>query len=108
MTEKQYENKIKKWLKDNSCWYIKYWGGGQFTKAGVPDLLCCINGRFVAIEVKSETGTASDLQVYNIGKIISSGGVGIITKPSDWEQLKKMLEKIKTARPWGDRTAETK
>ena len=51
--EKNFENKVKDFLKKEGCWYVKYWGGGQYTKKGVPDILACCNGRFIGIEVKA-------------------------------------------------------
>lgn len=51
-SEKNFENRIKSFLKSNNCYFIKYWGGGEFTKAGVPDILACCNGRFLGIEVR--------------------------------------------------------
>ena len=44
-SEKNFENRIKSFLKSNNCYFIKYWGGGEFTKAGVPDILACCNGK---------------------------------------------------------------
>ena len=37
--EKNFENKVKKYLKEQGAWFIKYWGGAAFTKAGIPDPL---------------------------------------------------------------------
>ena len=92
--EKTYENKIKHFLKAKNIWYYKIWGGGLYTKAGVPDIIACVNGRFVAIEVKSETGKVTALQNKNIEDIIKSGGIAIITRPSEFEDLKKMIGDI--------------
>ena len=41
MTEKEkiLENRVKEFLKSEGCWLVKYWGGGSYTRAGVPDLL---------------------------------------------------------------------
>ena len=36
--EKNFENKVKKFLKDNGCWILKYWGGAAFT--GLVFLIC--------------------------------------------------------------------
>ena len=55
-TEKSFENRIKTLLMQEQCWFIKYWGGGEYTKAGVPDILCCCKGAFLGIEVKSKSG----------------------------------------------------
>ncbi len=94
-SEKSFENRIKKYLKEQGCWFVKYWGGGQFTKAGIPDLIVCCGGRFLAIEVKGEKGKASELQLYNIRKINEEGGIGIIIHPNQFEDLKKLCEKLK-------------
>lgn len=94
MREKTFENKIKKLLKDEGCWFIKYWGGGIYTQEGVPDIIACVNGNFVAIEVKASNGTASDLQKYNIEKIKEAGGIALIAYPEDYEDLKILIRRL--------------
>ena len=54
--EKDFENKVKKFLKDEGCYFIKYWGGAAYTQKGIPDLLICCAGFFLGIELKSEKG----------------------------------------------------
>ena len=90
MTEKQFENKIKKFLKSHDIWFTKIWGGG-YQKAGIPDILACVNGRFVAIEVKGSSGKPTELQKYNIKKINESNGVGIILYPKDFERFELLI-----------------
>ena len=90
MTEKQFENKIKKFLKSHGIWFTKVWGGG-YQKAGIPDILACVNGRFVAIEIKGSSGKPTELQKYNIKKINESNGVGIILYPKDFERFEKLI-----------------
>lgn len=91
--EKNFENRIKKWLEEKGCYFVKQFGCA-FTKSGVPDLLCCVNGRFVAIEVKAENGTTSYLQDHNIAKIKEAGGVAVVVKPSQFDELKDLIEKL--------------
>ena len=93
--EKRFENKVKKYLKEQGAWFVKMWGGGLYTKNGTPDILACVNGVFVAIEVKAENGTPSDLQEYNIRKINGSGGIGIILYPSGYQDFVKIIEGVK-------------
>ncbi len=61
-SEKSFENRVKKFLKEQGCYFIKYWGGGEFTKAGVPDILVCCNGKFLGVEVKAQNGRPSPLK----------------------------------------------
>ena len=92
--EKQFENKIKKHLTDNDVWHVKYFANG-FTKSGIPDILACCNGHFLAIEVKAENGKPSELQLHHIDKIKKSGGRAMIVKPSQFDELKQLIRELK-------------
>ena len=92
--EKNFENKIKDYLAKHNCYFVKYFAN-RMTKAGIPDILACVNGYFVAIEVKAENGSPSDLQIYNVKKINEIGGFAVIVRPSDFENLKKMIEYLR-------------
>lgn len=91
--EKIFENSVKKWLKEQGYWFVKIWGGG-FQKAGIPDVLACVNGRFVALELKSETGKLSELQKYNLNKITECGGLACEVKPSNWDDVKNIIKTL--------------
>lgn len=64
----------------------------SMTKKGIPDILACVNGYFVAIEVKAQNGKPSELQLYNIGQIRKAGGFAYVVYPSGWERLKDILD----------------
>lgn len=51
--EKTFENKIKKYLKGKGAYYVKYHGNAYSTN-GTPDILACVNGYFLGIEVKAQ------------------------------------------------------
>lgn len=46
--------------------------------AGMPDLLCILKGRFVAIEVKAPGGTLSAGQYGTLSSIHEAGGIAIV------------------------------
>ena len=94
-SEKNFENRIKSFLKSNNCYFIKYWGGGEFTKAGVPDILACCNGKFLGIEVKAKNGKPSPLQIHNLKKIDEAGGYGILLYPDHFELFKNFIDCLK-------------
>ena len=96
--EKQFENEIKKFLYQQNCWLLKYWGGGGYTKSGIPDLLICCNGRFVAVEVKAKTGEPSMLQLVTLKRITESCGVAVLLYPDDFDRFKDMIRAIWAAR----------
>lgn len=91
--EKNFENKIKKFLSAIGAWYVKY-HGNAFSANGTPDLLCCINGLFMAIEVKSTHGKPSKLQLYKIDEINKAGGVAFVLYPKNFETFKKTCKAV--------------
>lgn len=91
--EKTFENKIKKYLKANDCWYVKYFAN-RMTKSGIPDILACVNGFFVAIEVKASNGKPSELQIYNREEIRNSGGISLILYPEQFEDFKLLIDDL--------------
>lgn len=93
MQEKSFENKIKKWLAANGCYYVKFFANG-YTRRGVPDILASVNGWFIGIEVKAQNGRPSDLQFDNVREIRKSGGYAWIVYPSGWPELQNILLNI--------------
>lgn len=92
--EKIFENKIKAFIKFKGGWYVKYFAN-KMTKKGIPDILACINGYFLAIEVKASKGKPSELQIYNCEKIREAGGFAYVVYPSGFEQLKEIICDLK-------------
>lgn len=88
--EKQFECKIKRWLKERGVFCIKFFAN-SFTAAGIPDLICCVNGYSVWIEVKAQDGHPSELQLDKIKQIRKAGGFAYIVYPSGWERLKEII-----------------
>lgn len=74
-------------------WYTKIWGGG-FQKSGIPDILACVNGVMLAVEVKASNGRPSELQKLNISRINKSGGIGVFLYPEGFEQFKELLKGV--------------
>lgn len=92
--EKQFENEIKKFLSElPKTWFYKNWSG-PYSKSGIPDIIACVNGKFVAIEVKASNGKPSELQKRNIRLIQEGNGLGYILYPKDFEQFKKDIRAI--------------
>ena len=92
--EKIFENKLKKYLKSKGAWVLKYWGGSVYTQAGVPDLLVCYKGKFIGIEVKAETGHASELQLNTIEQIKKAGGIAFVLFPKDFDKFVEWFETL--------------
>lgn len=90
-SEKSYENKIKRYLKERGCYRVKYFGC-SYSESGTPDILACVNGYFLAIEVKAQNGKPSELQLAKIAQIRKAGGFAYVAYPSGWDKLKAVID----------------
>ncbi len=77
MSESKIQAKIIKYLNGIGAYTVKTIATNR---SGTPDILCCLNGLFVALEVKTDKGITSALQEYHIKKIHESGGVVKVAK----------------------------
>jgi hypothetical protein len=94
--EVKVKNKIKATLKEHGVYYAMPIGTG-YGNAGVPDFLCCINGRFLAIEAKANGGKPTALQEKNLRDIEAAGGITCVINEDNikalWGYLILMKEK---------------
>jgi pantoate kinase len=88
--EAKVKAKIKAVLKAHNIYYAMPIGTG-YGNSGVPDFLCCINGRFVAIEAKAGRGQATALQLKNLQAITDAGGCSCIINESNLDHLTKVI-----------------
>jgi len=68
----------------------------QCAKSGTPDFLCCLNGRFIALELKTDTGVVSKIQLVKMLDIRLAGGYSCVVTPSNFDNTLKALKKIST------------
>ena len=87
----QAEAKVQKdiinWLTFQGAWVVKTIATN---KGGTPDVIACLNGFFIAIEVKQPGGTPSPLQLAQIIKIREADGIAFVADNLD--KVKIMLE----------------
>jgi Holliday junction resolvase len=90
--EKNFEERVKKYLIDKGAYVRKMPGGSQMRK-GTPDIFACYKGRFIALETKAPKGDAEQLlQIRNLEWIREAGGYARFLFPDDFEEFKKELE----------------
>ena len=92
--EKNFETKIKAFLASEGAWFVKFFAN-RMTKSGIPDILACVNGYFVGIEVKAENGIVKPLQKRKCEEIRKAGGFAFVVYPSGYEQLKTFIRNLK-------------
>ena len=81
---------VKAALKARGIWYCMPMGTG-YGSSGVPDFLCCHQGRFLAIETKApgKRSNTTVLQAQQIASIQGAGGTALVI--DDISQLKDIF-----------------
>ena len=75
-------------------YYEKRWGGGVYTKKGLPDLHIVVNGINIDVEVKAPNGRPSELQKHNVVQINQSGSIAMILYPDGFYNFKNIVEGV--------------
>lgn len=92
------ESKVKaavvKLLKANDVYYF-FPATGGFGRSGVPDIICCLKGRFVAIECKANGNKPTELQLRELHKINKAGGVTFVIDENGINLIEKLMEVAK-------------
>lgn len=89
--ETKFKEKIVPKLKAlSNVWLVKI---QQRTIVGTPDILMCLGGLFVAIELKVDS-KLTKLQEYNLTKIHEAGGIAMVLTPRNMEECLLYLETL--------------
>jgi Holliday junction resolvase len=87
------ESKVKKevtnYLKELGAYYFFPVTSG-FGRSGVPDIVACLDGKFVGIECKAGDNQPTALQVKNLKAIRSAGGLSFCV--NSVKVLRELLE----------------
>jgi hypothetical protein len=83
--------KVKKVLNEMGAYYAMPMGTGMGS-SGVPDFLVCHKGRFIGIECKAGRGKVTALQQKNLNAIDAAGGLGMVVREDNVDDLKFWIE----------------
>ena len=88
------ESKVKKHihalLRAHGAYAVNYIGGVSANN-GTPDILACLNGRFIGIEAKAGKNKPTDLQTLNLKRIDEAGGLALVINETCFVTLELML-----------------
>lgn len=90
--EKKLQDKAIAYLKENKIYYLNQFGDG-FTGKGKPDLITCIDGKFVAFELKVGKNDLQDDQVIHKRRIEKSNGLHF--SPYTIDEFIEIVERLK-------------
>jgi hypothetical protein len=78
--------KVKALLKKYNIYHFMPATGG-YGRSGVPDIIACVRGRFLAIECKAGNGKLTPLQSRELATIEEAGGISYVINETSLESL---------------------
>ena len=92
------ENKVKakivSILKGEGVYYFLPATHG-FGRSGVPDIVGCVNGKFLAVECKAGKNTPTALQLREIAAINTAGGIALVVNEDNIEMVRDYVRNLK-------------
>lgn len=88
--ETKVKAKVKKLLDELRIYYF-FPATHGYGRSGVPDVVGCFMGLFVAVECKAGRGKLTPLQEMEIAKIIAAGGFTFVAREDNIDELKEKL-----------------
>jgi len=88
--EAKVKQQVRKILDELNIYYFAPASNG-YGRAGIPDLIGCSRGRYVAIECKAGKGKTTALQDRELARITEAGGVTYVAREDNLEALKEIL-----------------
>ena len=64
-----------------------------YGRSGVPDIICCIDGKFLGIECKAGKNEPTALQLREINQIQAAGGMAMVVR-EDLTLLEFLLKEL--------------
>ena len=91
--EKKVKDKVVSVLKDEGAYYF-FPATHGYGRSGVPDIIACVNGRFLAIECKAGGGKLTALQVREIKRILACNGEAIIANENNLDLVRQLVREL--------------
>ena len=82
---------VRKVLDANNVYYFMPAANG-FGRAGIPDIICCCRGQFIALELKAGKGKTTALQDREIAAINEHGGIAIVVNETNINTVLELLK----------------
>jgi len=88
--EKKVKNAVRKVLDRLGIYYFMPPGMG-LGRSGIPDIIGCKNGKFIAIECKAGKGKTTALQERELLAICNAGGFTFVVNETCLDELEERL-----------------
>ena len=89
--EAKVKKKVKEILDQMGVYHFSPMQNGM-GRAGIPDIIGCLEGQFLGIECKAGKGTTTALQERELTRIQNAGGYALVVNETNINQLWEIKE----------------
>jgi Holliday junction resolvase len=94
--ERKVKEAVAAVLKANGVYYFFPPANG-LGRAGIPDIIACCNGMFLAIECKAGKGTTTALQERELARIREAGGAALVVRENNINDIQPVINQLRKA-----------
>ena len=84
--EAKVKKKVKEILDQMGVYHFSPMQNGM-GRAGIPDIIGCLEGHFIGIECKAGTNKPTPLQEQNLERILQAGGYALVINEENLNEL---------------------
>lgn len=99
--EKRVKDKVVAILKQEGAYYF-FPATHGFGRSGVPDIVACVDGRFLGIECKAGKNKITALQARELQSIRAANGVAVVVNEENWDMLPDLIRRMRMGTVMGD------
>jgi Holliday junction resolvase len=91
------EAKVKKKVRELLDKYDAYYffpPANGYGRAGIPDIIACLRGEFIAIEVKAGNNKPTALQLRELQLVKDAGGFAMVCYEENLPELETFLKRL--------------
>jgi Holliday junction resolvase len=92
--ERKVKDKVVSILKQYGAYYF-FPATGGYGRSGVPDIVCCFRGKFLAFECKAGSNKTTALQDREIINIIEAGGHAFVIDEKNIDLVSGILKLLR-------------
>jgi len=84
---------VVKILKDHGVYYF-FAATHGYGRSGIPDIVCCVRGKFFAIECKAGDNKPTALQHKEIDSIRRARGLALVVNETNIEDVRVIIKEL--------------
>jgi len=91
--ESKVKSKVTLILKTRNVYHF-YPPANGFGRAGIPDIIACYLGQFIAFECKAKANKPTALQLRELDRINTAGGIAVVINENNIDLVETILTNL--------------